>query len=332
MAIRAEISMGQFMAYSLYLTMLVPPLMGMTFMMFVLQRGMTALTSLEVVFNTNPGLPPVDMSSEGALGFPLKEGLEVKKLAFAYSDEPEKNVLEGISFSVKPGEIVGVFGLIGSGKTTLVNLLNRYLDPPEGTITLDGVDTTKISQQKLRDAMVTVSQEPFLFSDSIRENISFANEAEDGAVANAASNAALTDDLGRFPDALNTLVGEKGITLSGGQKQRISLARSILKPCELLILDDVLSAVDHETERFLIERIYNFQHARALLIVSHRISVLEKADRILVLDEGRLADSGSHAELIEKDGPYRTAFLLQTERGEASGGISEKNEDFQPLL
>ena len=316
MAVRSEITMGQFMAYSLYLTMLVPPLMGMTFMMFVLQRGFTALGSLETVFNTVDGLPPATPGAEEELPEELQDGLSVSHLSFAYSDEPEKPVLKDLSFHIKPGEIVGVFGPVGSGKTTLVNVLNRYLEPPPNTVRLDGVDITEFSQQRLRASVVTVSQEPFLFSDSIRENIRFANTDQDHAVQQAALDAALVEDLERFPAGLDTLVGEKGITLSGGQKQRISLARSILKPCELLILDDVLSAVDHETERYLIDRIYDFQHARALLIVSHRISVLERAHRVLVLEDGALVASGRHEELIERPGPYRTAFNLQRESKE----------------
>jgi ATP-binding cassette subfamily B protein len=224
-------------------------------------------------------------------------------------------VLRNVSFDLKPGEFVGVFGPIGSGKSTLVNLLNRYLTPPSGTVTLDGVDTVSISQATLRRHVVTVTQEPFLFSDTVRENIRFAapDPAPD-AVDRAAQSAALSEDLGRLPHQLDTLVGEKGITLSGGQKQRISLARALLKPCDILVLDDVLSAVDHETERFLIDQIYSFRQARSLLIVSHRVSVLERAHRILVLEDGRVTALGSHAELIQRPGAYHQAWLLQVEQ------------------
>ncbi|MBI3992818.1 MAG: ABC transporter ATP-binding protein [Candidatus Lambdaproteobacteria bacterium] len=320
MVVRGEMTMGGLLAYALYLSMLVPPLMGLTFMLFMLQRGFTALVSLERIFKTVPDVPPVQPAAEAALGERLREGLRVSHLTFAYPDEPGHPRLRDVSLEVRPGEIVGIFGPIGSGKTTLVNVINRYLNPPPGRITLDGVDITAIGQGRLRRHVVTVTQEPFLFSDSIRDNIRFGSEADgEGPVLDTVHAAALEADLARFPAHLDTMVGEKGITLSGGQKQRISLARSMLKPCDVLILDDVLSAVDHETERFLVEQIYAFRHARSLLIVSHRLSVLERAQRIVVLDEGRVADVGTHDELIRRPGSYREAYLLQAEHGEADG-------------
>jgi ATP-binding cassette subfamily B protein len=299
----------------LYLTMLLPPLMGMTFMMFVIQRGITALGSLETVFHTEPLLPPVDEQAEQALADQLQSGLQVQGLTFAYPDDPEHPLLKDVSFAVRPGEIVGIFGPIGSGKTTLVNIINRYLNPPPGMLTLDGIDITQISQATLRRHIVTVSQEPFLFSAAIRENVRFAAEDTDDVTIRQALNAAAMDeDMARFPAGLDTIAGEKGINLSGGQKQRIALARSLLKPCDLLILDDVMSAVDHETERYLIRQIYGFRHARSLLIVSHRVSVLERADRIIVLEHGRVTASGGHTGLIRQNGIYRQSYLLQTEQ------------------
>jgi len=325
MVARQDMTMGQFMAYSLYLTMLVPPLMGLTFLMFMLQRGMTALVSLETVLTTSPGLPPLRPEAEAALPERLAEGLRVERLSFAYPDGAAQPALRDVSLRVRPGEIVGVFGAVGSGKSTLINLVNGYLTPPPGTVFLDGVDVTHISHRRLRSHVATVTQEPFLFSDSVRENIRLAAPAADpAAVEQAAQAAALGEDLARLPGGLDTLVGEKGITLSGGQKQRISLARSLLKPCDLLILDDVLSAVDHETERYLIGQIYGFRHARALLIVSHRISVLERAHRILVLDGGRVVASGSHDELAARDGIYRQAWQYQREHPPALAGAEAR--------
>jgi ATP-binding cassette subfamily B protein len=319
MVIQSEMTMGAFMAFSLYLTMMLPPLTGMTFMLFIMQRGFTALASLESVLLTDPGLPPVRAESEARLPPELAQGLRVEALTYAYPDAPTEPVLRNVSFDVRPGEIVGIFGPVGSGKTTLVNLINRYLIAPPGAIKLDGIDIREVRQELIRRHIVTVTQDPFLFSMTIRENVLFgspSNGAEE-PLEQAVTAASLQPDLSRFPAGLETLVGEKGITLSGGQKQRIALARAIMKACDLLILDDPLSAVDHETERYLIGRIYGFQHSRSLLIVSHRVSVLERANRILVLDDGVVAGTGSHEELIAREGVYRTAWLLQAEQPSA---------------
>ena len=317
LVVEGGLTMGQFTAYALYLSMMVPPLMGLTFMMFVVQRGLIGLTSLETIFSTQPGLPAVSPEAEAALPAEMTDGLRVSGLVFAYPENPGTPVLDGVGLEIRPGEVVGVFGTIGSGKTTLVNLINRYLTPPPGTVFWEGQDVTTLSLETLRKRIVTVTQEPFLFSDTVRENIAFATEQGQADLDAAIRSAALNADLERFPEGMDTQVGEKGITLSGGQKQRISLARSILKTCDLLILDDVLSAVDHETERFLVEEIYRFRHARSLLIISHRISALERADRVVVLEGGRVAAQGSHEDLIQAEGPYRQAWIIQREQMEA---------------
>ena len=238
-------------------------------------------------------------------------------------------MLDGVSLKVAPGEVVGVFGPVGSGKTTLVNLLNHYLVPPPGAVRLDGVDVRDLESGDLRRHVVTVTQEPYLFSDTLHANVAFGAEngggppasggkprgrepaVLDDLVERAVADAALGPDLARMPAGLRTVVGERGITLSGGQKQRVAFARAILKPCDLLILDDVLSAVDHDTERVLVERIHSLATARSMLVVSHRISVLERADRVVVLDRGRVVDEGHHRELAAREGPYREAWRRQ---------------------
>ena len=373
--VAGEITIGGFTAFMVYLSMLVGPLMGATFLMFLLQRGMTSLGSLLEVFAAEPSRPAprpgAALPALPALPAPLEQGLAVENLRFAYPDEPDRPVLDGVSLRVAPGEVVGVFGPVGSGKTTLVNLLNQYLVAPPGAVRLDGVDVRDIEPGELRRHVVTVTQEPFLFSDTLRANVAFgvdegtdgdgrpAETREGGAggprreegaagpvgggagegggagggrppagelaasgdrsepdpldalVERAVADAALGPDLARMPAGLRTVVGERGITLSGGQKQRVALARAMLKPCELLILDDVLSAVDHDTERVLVDRIHGLATARSILVVSHRISVLERADRVIVLDGGRVVDEGRHRELAAREGPYREAWRRQ---------------------
>ena len=311
LVIREGMTIGEFTAFMLYLSMLVSPLMGMTFMLFVLQRGLTGLGSLLEVFDADPGLPAPEPNARVAPS--LKEGLSVRALSYAYPDEPDRAVLTDVTFSVGVGEVVGVFGAVGSGKSTLVNLINGYLTPSHGAVFLDGVDALVLGQTAVRRHIVTVAQEPFLFSDTIAENIALAvDDVERETLRAAVERGALTPDLARMSAGIETVVGEKGITLSGGQKQRIALARATMVSCDLLLLDDVLSAVDHETERYLIDQIYRFAHAASTLLVSHRISALERANQIIVLGEGRVLDRGTHAELIARAGSYQDAWRLQT--------------------
>ena len=354
-----EISIGDFTAFAVYLSMLVGPLMGATFLMFLLQRGMTSLGSLLEVLAAEPERPAA--RPEASLPDRLVEGLAVEGLCFAYPDEPGRPVLDGVSLRVAPGEVVGVFGPVGSGKTTLVNLLNRHLTAAPGAVRLDGIDVRDVEPRGLLRHVVTVTQEPFLFSDTVRANVAFGVEEEGGGagggdgrgegaerkagkragsppeavgdgeealappVERAVADAALGPDLARMPAGLETLVGERGITLSGGQKQRVALARAMLKPCSLLILDDVLSAVDHDTERVLVDRIHALADTRSLLVVSHRISVLERADRVIVLDRGRVVDEGRHHELAARPGPYREAWRRQAD--ESAGRCGEEAVD-----
>ena len=355
MVVGGEITIGDFTAFAVYLSMLVGPLMGATFLMFLLQRGMTSLGSLLEVLAAAPGRLPAPRS-EASLPARLVEGLAVEGLRFAYPDEPGRPVLDGVSLRVAPGEAVGVFGPVGSGKTTLVNLLNGHLAPPPGAVRLDGADVREVGANELLRHVVTVTQEPFLFSDTVRANVAFGVDGAQEAgtvpaagagsgsgsgagagpetlavpVERAVADAALGPDLARMPMGLETVVGERGITLSGGQKQRVALARAMLKPCDLLILDDVLSAVDHDTERVLVDRIHGLTEARALLVVSHRISVLERADRVVVLDRGRVVDEGRHEELAARPGPYREAWRRQageTAARRAGGGSPAPDGD-----
>jgi len=310
--IQGDFTIGEMTAFIAYTGLLTMPLMGLGWLTTLYQQGMVGMTSLETIINAktpHEGMENLAAKTRKSL---FDKGLTVKNLNFAYKGE---TVLTDISFSILPGQTVGILGKIGAGKTSLVNCLNRYLEPPPGTVFLGDKDILKLSFEDLRRSVRTVSQDVFLFSESVEQNILFGQEATEHPgeekVQNVVYESALRDEVEHFPEQLDTLVGEKGIMLSGGQKQRISLARSMMEPCDLLILDNVLSAVDYETERFLLGEILKRKHSRSLLIVSHRVQALEGADLILVLDEGNLVDQGKHNELIGRPGLYQQTWELQ---------------------
>ena len=224
-----------------------------------------------------------------------------------------------VSFEVTPGETVGILGKVGSGKSTLVNCLNRYLDVQPRTVYIDDEDITALARRDLRSVVRTITQDPFLFSDTVIENIQFGSAGREDPLPleQALHQSDMLDEVQLFPEQEHTLVGEKGILLSGGQKQRLSLARGLYTPCKLMILDNVLSAVDNETERFLVDQIFNNSRTASTLIVSHRATVLEKVDTILVLDDGRIVARGSHNELLQSSTLYRQTWELQQSDGGA---------------
>jgi len=310
--IQGDFTIGEITAFIAYTGLLTMPLMGLGWLTTLYQQGMVGMTSLETIITAetpHEGLANLPNETRRSL---FEKGLLVKNLTFAHEDEP---VLSNISFSIFPGQTVGILGKIGSGKSSLVNCLNRYLEPPPGTVFLGDRDILELSFEDLRRSIRTVSQDVFLFSESVEQNILFGQSAAEHPGAEKLQQivyeSALKEEIERFPEQLDTLVGEKGIMLSGGQKQRISLARSMMEPCDLLILDNVLSAVDYETERFLLGEILKRKHSRSLLIVSHRVQALEGADLILVLDEGNLVDQGTHEELIARPGLYQQTWELQ---------------------
>ncbi|MEH6516430.1 MAG: ABC transporter ATP-binding protein [Halioglobus sp.] len=316
--IQAELSLGDLTALLAYAALLAMPFISLGMVFSAWQAGIVSLESMRRILDQpehqqdQVHLPPKERDDL------FSHHLRINDFSYTYpgSDTP---ALSNISFEIKPGQMVGVLGKVGSGKTTLVNCLNSYLEVAPGSIFIDGVDITTLSRQDLRSAVRTITQDPFLFSDTVSENIQFgAGELADPLpMEQALYQSDMLDEVRQFPEQESTLVGEKGILLSGGQKQRLSLSRGLYTPCKLMVLDNVLSAVDNETERFLLDQIFNHTRSAATLIISHRATVLEKVDTILVLNAGRIVAQGSHAELLLSSEEYRHTWQLQQHDNEA---------------
>ena len=327
MVIKAEFTIGQLTAFIAYSALLTFPLMGLGWVTTMIQQGLVGLASIQTVLQQKLSRSHLkSLTQTGLKSLFAENRLTVDNLSYRYPLS-NKDTLKNVSFNIKPGQVIGLLGRIGSGKSTLVNGLNRYLDMGKGSIFVGKQDLAELSDNDIRTCIRTVTQEPFLFSDTVENNIRFTeaiNESESPEhFRKILRSAAMEEEVGRFPEQEKTMVGEKGIMLSGGQKQRISLARAMLKPCSLLILDNVLSAVDYETERFLLQEIHKLLKpengmpvlAGSLLIVSHRVTSMEQADWILVLDEGKIVDQGVHTDLIQRPGYYQQMWELQNENG-----------------
>jgi ATP-binding cassette subfamily B protein len=309
MAIQGEITVGTYMAYAGLVGWLIWPMRNLGRLIVQTSTGLVSYGRvMEIIKQKREPL------SEGSItpGKPLQGELMFEKVGFAYEDNLP--VLEDISFSCMPGQVVALLGTTGSGKTTLVNLIPRFYDYTSGSIKLDGVELKEYPREYLRSQIGIVEQEPFLFSRSIRENITYGvgRSVHQTEVENAATSAAVHNVIVSFPDKYNTLVGEKGVTLSGGQKQRVTIARTLLKDSHLLILDDSTSSVDTETESSIRESLMGLTPRRTTFIIAHRIQSVMDADLILVMDQGRIIQKGTHDELITQEGTYRKIYELQT--------------------
>jgi ABC-type multidrug transport system fused ATPase/permease subunit len=237
--------------------------------------------------------------------------IEFDGVTFAYGDR-ETTVVDKVSFAVEPGQVCAVVGPSGSGKTTLARLLLRFYDPDEGVVRLDRVDVRDLEVAALRAVMAVVSQDPILFSGSVRDNIRYGRlDATDEEVEEAARLANAETFIREFPDGYDTKVGERGVQLSGGQRQRVSIARAILRDPRVLILDEATSALDAVSEGLVQEALERLQEGRTTLVIAHRLSTVRDADRILVLDEGRVVEEGTHAELIDAAGAYAKLVARQ---------------------
>jgi ATP-binding cassette, subfamily B, multidrug efflux pump len=306
--VAGQMTIGELVAFNAYLTMLGWPMIAFGWVSNLLQRGMASWKRLLQVLEVTPLIS--DAEANHAIQS-IDGEVEFRNLTFSFG---EAAVLRGISFKVPKGTTTAIVGATGSGKSTLLNLLPRLHEPPAGTVFIDGVEVRRIPLRILRGAIGFVNQEPFLFSTTLAENIAFGARASQGdrdRVAEAAGVARLDKDLAQFPQGYDTTVGERGITLSGGQKQRVAIARALVIDPKILVLDDALSAVDTHTEEEILDRLADVMAQRTTIIVSHRVSTIRSADQIVVLHQGRVAERGTHDELIRRDGFYADLYRKQ---------------------
>jgi len=309
MAINGQITVGTYMAYAGLVGWLIWPMRNLGRLIVQTSTGLVSYGRvLEIIKQKREPLTEGSHRPEK----PVHGELVFDHVGFAYENNPP--VLADVSFNCKPGQVVALLGSTGSGKTTLVNLLPRFYEYTSGSIKLDGIELKDYPREYLRSQVGIVEQEPFLFSRSIRENITYGvgRNVPQGEVESAASSAAIHDVIISFPNEYATLVGEKGVTLSGGQKQRVTIARTMLKDSHLLILDDSTSSVDTETEACIRDALMGLTPKRTTFIIAHRIQSVMNADLILVMDKGRIIQKGTHAELLAQDGMYRKIYELQT--------------------
>jgi ATP-binding cassette subfamily B protein len=311
MAINGEITIGMYLAYVGLVVWLIWPIRNLGRIIVNASSGMVSYGRLmEVVKQTREPLLEGKVQPDG----PVRGEIVFEDVSFMYSDGKE-DVLKNVSFRVRPGQAVALLGSTGSGKSSLVNLLPRFHEYTSGRILLDGVELKEYPRAYLRKQIGIVEQEPFLFSRSIRENITYGvgREVSQEEVERAARAAAIHEVILGFPDGYNTLVGEKGVTLSGGQKQRVTIARTLLKNPRILILDDSTSSVDTETEASIRDALNELMENRTTFIIAHRIQSVMIADLILVLDKGEVIQMGTHEELVSQmDGMYRRIYDIQT--------------------
>ncbi|MFZ6032958.1 MAG: ABC transporter ATP-binding protein [Melioribacter sp.] len=309
MVIDGEISLGIIVAFVAYLSMLIWPMISFGFVANLVQQADSSMKRLLKFFNE-----PYEIKDGDETDYSIEniEGqIEFKNVSFRYNDFLPP-VLDNVSLKINKGETVAFIGKTGSGKTTLVNLIPRFYDVTEGSVTIDGVDVRKIPLKTLRKNIGFVPQETFLFSDTLAKNIVYGNGNEDEELIKyVAQISQLAKDVESFPKGYDTILGERGITLSGGQKQRTSLARALAIDPKILILDDSFSAVDTHTEEEILKRLKEFMKNRTSIIISHRISTVKDSDKIFVIDNGRIAEEGTHEELVELGGIYADLHFKQ---------------------
>lgn len=313
---RGRFDAGQLVEYIVYFNSIVWPIMAVSMLIEKTSRGKASLNRIselmdaEITVKDREGVTPLT---------DIRGDIEFRNLSFRYFDG-EHDALKDISFTIRAGQSVGVVGKTGSGKTTLADLILRTHNVPDGTLFIDGHDVNAVSIKSVRAGCSYVPQDNFLFSDTIANNISFAvNEADEAIVERAARLSDVHGDIADFTAGYGTVLGERGVTVSGGQKQRISIARALLKDAPILILDDAVSAVDTRTEKAILENLHREREGKTTILIAHRISTVEKMDRIIYIDDGRVVATGTHEELYEGCEGYRRMVDLQRLEDETGG-------------
>ncbi len=299
--LEGEITAGEYVTANMLLLRLIWPMIAIGWVINLVERGSASMKRIQSVLTAEPAIcdhpPLVELPA-------IRGEIRLQNLTFTYPSASEP-VLRDISLTAPAGSTIAFVGRTGAGKSTILSLIPRLIEPDPGCLLIDGVDALRLPLEQQRGAIAMVPQDTFLFSATIRENIALGRPtASDDEVRQAADLAGLGPDLDGFPKGLDTMVGERGITLSGGQKQRVALARAILLQAKILLLDDCLSAVDAETEERILRNLRRVFPGRTVFIVSHRISAVQLADLILVLDHGRICERGTHAELLDQNGIY----------------------------
>ena len=304
-----DMSLGELMLFMGFMYRFYGPVQSLARLNQTLQR---AASAAERVFEIMDADPEIE-DKKDAIDLPTIRGdIKFDNVVFSYDDE--KNALNGISFDVKAGQMIGLSGPSGAGKTTLINLLGRFYDVTEGSISVDGHDVRDVKMRSLREQIGVVLQEPFLFHGSVSDNIAYSKPGASRAEIVAAAKAANAHDfIMNSPDGYDTMVGERGVGLSGGEKQRISIARAILKNPRILILDEATSSVDTETESLIQSAVERLVKGRTTFAIAHRLSTLRKADKLIILEKGEIAEQGTHNELLDNNGLYRRLVDLQSE-------------------
>ena len=304
-----DMEIGNFTGFITAMVLLMTPLKRLTNVNAMIQRGIAASASIFLLIDEENEVDNGEVEHLIAHAEDLTGKIEFRNVSFSY-DKKQKNALSDIDLTIQPGETLAIVGKSGSGKTTLVNLLPRFYDITEGKLLIDGVVVDNYTLKSLRNNISLVTQEVILFNDTILNNVAYGSFGEEETLK-AISAANMDEFVDKLAEGLQTKVGDEGILLSGGQRQRIAIARALLKDAPILILDEATSALDTESERYIQNALEKLMHNRTTLVIAHRLSTVEKADRIVVLADGEIVESGSHKELINQDGEYALLHRLQ---------------------